>query len=368
MSEPRMRLRGICTRMRREDLGATSIVVVLLMTVLLISAALVVDIGAIQARKAQLQDAADAAALAVAQECFEAPASSLAGCAASVVSSATATAADLAVANLNDGEVTVTSVKFPTAATVRVTLASTQDGYFAPIAGVDGSDVHAAATAEWNPPVETLALAMAACAFPDPGDDAVLQTSIAVSALLTAMLGDGCGLLSSGDLLSNTTGTVGIVAGGWLTLADCVYDPNLLTTVSATVSKVIPTDCADVVQRWGVSPSSPQRVLLPVFDSGLNQLVEDDLLGSGTVDRYAVIDVTGYSFTGLLGLGSVGGSDPSLCTSDEGAIGAVLSLVPPPLQGLLNAVTGCQALEGTFVGFVSADEAAALTAGVRLID
>lgn len=354
--------------LRRDELGATSVVVILLMTVLLISAALVVDIGAVQARKAQLQDAADAAALAVAQECYEHPASSLGGCAASVIAGATGTATSLAVANLNDREVTVTAVEFPTAATVRVTLASTQDGYFAPIAGVDSSDVEAAATAEWNPPAVPLPLAMAACAFPDPGDETVLQTSIAVSALLTPVLGEDCGLLSSGDLLSNTTGTVGIVAGGWLTAADCTYDPNLLTTVSATVSKVVPTDCADVVQGWGVSESSPQRVLLPVFDSGLNQLVEDDILGMGSVDRYAIVDVTGYSFTGLLGLGSVGGSDPSLCTSDEGVIGAVLALIPPLLQGLLNTVTGCQALDGTFVGFATPDEAAAMTAGVRLID
>jgi Flp pilus assembly protein TadG len=364
-------------RVRRQELGATSIVVVLLMTVLLISAALVVDIGAVQARKAQLQDAADAAAVAIAQECFEAPASSLAGCAASVISAAESTAAGLAVANLNDGEVTVTSVEFPTAATVRVTLASTQQGYFGRIVDVDSSDLEAAATAEWNPPAVPLALAMASCAFPDPGEPTVVQSSIAVSALLEPFLGEECGLFSSGDLLSNTTGTIGIVAGGWLTSADpilgltagdCEYDPNLLTTASATVSKVAPTECAQAVESWGASPSSPQRVLLPVFDDGLNQLVEDDVLGMGAVDRYAVVDVTGYSFTGVLGLGSVDGSDPGLCTSDDGVIGAMLALIPALLQGLLNTVTGCQALEGTFVGFATADEAAAMTSGVRLID
>jgi hypothetical protein len=46
----------------------------------------------------------------------------------------------------------------------------------------------------------------------------------------------------------------------------------------------------------------------------------------------------------------------------------MLALIPALLQGLLNTVTGCQALEGTFVGFATADEAAAMTSGVRLID
>src|SRR5690606_23464790 len=122
-------------------------------------------------------------------------------------------------------------------------------------------------------------------------------------------------------------------------------------------------------------------VVMPVFDSGLEQLVVDDVLGVGTIDRYAVVDVTGYAMSGLLGLGAVPGSDTSLCTDSDGMIAqdlqrlldslGVLNLLRPVLQALLELTTpatGCQALEGTFVGFVDSVEAAQLLVGVRLVD
>jgi len=408
------RISGIFGRLRREELGVTSIVVVLLMTVLLISAALVVDVGAIQARRAQLQDAADAAALAIAQECFEHPASSALGCADAVRSASAATAVDLAVANVNDGEVTAAAPVF-TGDTVRITLQSTQRGYFGVFAGQDDKDLTASATARWEQQAVPLSLAMASCAFPAPGEETVVQSGLAVPMILSSTLGDSCGLVDTeptydqlaidpvtgllatilqGLLPSvpNLNGTTGLVAGGWLTTStpilgvtpdDCSYDPNLLTTVSATVSKLIPTSCADVVERWNVSSGDPQRVLLPVFDNGLDQLVLDDLLGVGDVDRYAVVDVTAYSFTGLLGLGSVTGSDPSLCRSADGVLGDTLLDTLDGLTGnlltwlnltqggttdLLNSITGCQALQGTFVGFVDSEEAAQLLVGVQLVE
>jgi hypothetical protein len=385
-----MNVRGVFTRLRREELGATSILVVLLMTVLLICAALVVDVGAAQARKAQLQDAADAAALAIAQECFEHPASSSYGCAPAVIAAADATALELAGGNLNDGQVELDAVEFPTVDTVRVILTSTQTGYFGRILGQDTTDVHAAATARWEQQAIPLALAMASCAFPDPGERTVLQASLAVSSLLTPVLGDDCGLLSNGNLIANTSGTLGIVAGGWLTSTDpilgltdgdCGYDPNLLTTLSATISKVAPTWCADAVRSWNVSEADPQRIILPVFDHGLEQLVVDDVLGVGDIDRYAVVDLTGYSFSGLLGMSTVSGSDPALCTDPDGVIGGYLDDVLDglgllnPLRALLalilnltTPVTGCQALEGTFVGFVDSAEAAQLLVGVQLVE
>jgi hypothetical protein len=377
----------IFARLRREELGATSVVVILLMTVLMISAALVVDIGAIQARRAQLQDAADAAALAIAQECFEHSASSPLGCASAVVADATATAAQLAASNVNDGRVDAATPVF-TGDTVRVTLTSTQGSYFGVFAGHDETDLTASATARWEQQAVPLSLALASCVFPDPGETTVVQASLAVPNAIGMLLDDDCGILSSDNLLSNTTGTLGLVAGGWLTSGDpilgltpgsCEYDPNLLTTLSATVSKVAPTWCADEVRSWNPTPSNPQRVILPVFDSGLEQLVADDVLGLESVDRYAVLDVTGYSFSGLVGLSTVAGSDPALCTSVDGVLGDWLqdglgglsSLVLALLGGLsgaLGQVTGCQALQGTFVGFVDTAEAAELLVGVQLID
>jgi hypothetical protein len=383
-------VRGVFTRLRREELGATSVMVVLLMTALLVSAALVVDVGAMQARKAQLQDAADAAALAIAQECFEHAGTSPLGCSPAVAAGSVATAGDFAVANLNDRLADVESVEFPTADTVRVTLASTQDGFFGSLAGIDSTDLRAAATARWEQDVVPLPLAMAACNFPDEGEETVLQVSLAVSNAVSSLLGNSCGLLSSENLLSSLSGTVGIVSGGWITSSDpilgatagsCEYDPNLLTTVASTISKIAPTWCANVLRGWNPSPGNPQRVVMPVFDSGLEQLVVDDVLGIGTIDRYAVFDVTGYSMSGLLGLSTVAGSDTTLCKDAGGMIArdlqqlldslGVLNLLRPVLELVLNLatpVTGCQALEGTFVGYVDSVEAAQLLVGVQLVE
>jgi len=192
-----------------------------------------------------------------------------------------------------------------------------------------------------------------------------------------SLLGDECGLLSDG---LNLDGTLGIVAGGWLTSSqsvlgltpdDCTYDPNLLTTVTGTLAKVIPTACADIIPTWSVSPSDPQLVLLPVFDDALDQLIVDDVFGFGTVDRFALVEVDRYSFTGLLGLGDVTGSTPSLCTDTDGLLGNLIDALGPLgwlLGNLFNRVTGCQALEGTFVGFVDTAEASELLAGVRLVE
>src|SRR5689334_6511602 len=98
-------MRAINERVRRlrDESGAVTVIVALSMTVLLGMAALVIDIGAAEARKAQLQDAADAAAVGLAQRCFDSPFSSLAACDGGVVGAATATAAGYAVENVNDG-------------------------------------------------------------------------------------------------------------------------------------------------------------------------------------------------------------------------------------------------------------------------
>jgi hypothetical protein len=51
----------------RDESGAITVITAILMTVMLGMAALVIDIGAAEARRAQLQDAADAAAVGIAR-------------------------------------------------------------------------------------------------------------------------------------------------------------------------------------------------------------------------------------------------------------------------------------------------------------
>src|SRR4051812_168054 len=86
----------------RDETGAITVIVAIMMTVVLGMAALVIDVGAAEARRAQLQNAADAAATGIAQRCFESSFTSLAACDGGVVGAATATASTYATQNVND--------------------------------------------------------------------------------------------------------------------------------------------------------------------------------------------------------------------------------------------------------------------------
>ena len=59
-------------RRLKNDTGAAAIIVALMMVPILVCAALVIDVGAAYMRRTQLQTAADAGALAIAQDCASA--------------------------------------------------------------------------------------------------------------------------------------------------------------------------------------------------------------------------------------------------------------------------------------------------------
>ena len=119
-----------------DESGAVAVVVAITMTVVLAMAALVVDVGSIQARRAQLQEAADSAVLAIAQQCAKAPATTLASCAGTVLSASTALASQLALDNLPGA--TVGTPVF-TSSTVSVTVGSAQAGIFSGMLGTSST-------------------------------------------------------------------------------------------------------------------------------------------------------------------------------------------------------------------------------------
>jgi len=139
-----------------NDRGATAILVGLLLVVLLGFAALGVDLGALWSDKKQLQNGADAGALAIAQ-----------ACAGGNCGAYNATATSLASQNKLDANATVESVALDTgAATVTVTTVSTRRHWFAPVIGQSSSLVRSRATAAWsNGGASTLPIAFSLCAF-----------------------------------------------------------------------------------------------------------------------------------------------------------------------------------------------------------
>ncbi|MET3933127.1 pilus assembly protein TadG-related protein [Arthrobacter sp. OAP107] len=128
-----------------ED-GAVAVMTALLMVVLLGMSAIVVDIGMLYAERAQLQSGADAAALAIAQDCATAQCGDY-----------VATARTLANANANDSRSAAAPVIAGNTVTVQ-TSTVTRDGgtavrhWFAPILGIDSTRVVASAKASWGSP------------------------------------------------------------------------------------------------------------------------------------------------------------------------------------------------------------------------
>ena len=142
------------TRTDHAERGATAIIVAIVMTALMSVAALAVDVAAMHQERRELQSGADAAALALAQDCARG------SCGAPLAMSTTAKT--FANANAHDGLARIVQIT-PTASEITVRVgteqagggadndANTVDFTFARVFGVDGRDINASATARWSP-------------------------------------------------------------------------------------------------------------------------------------------------------------------------------------------------------------------------
>lgn len=139
--------------------GAVAVVLAILAVVLLGMVALAVDVGALYQERRELQNGADAGALAIAEDCVRA----LIDCTANGIKEKTladGTAQDYADDNAQDQASYVENLDLdPASGTVTVDLLSEDSGgnralyhWFAPLLGFESSEVRASATAAWGPP------------------------------------------------------------------------------------------------------------------------------------------------------------------------------------------------------------------------
>lgn len=150
--------------------GAMVVLLALVMVALMGFAALAIDVGNMYAQKAQLQNGADAAVLAIAQDCVK---NGLSTCQAN----APTKAQTLAAANVNRGLVGVQSPVFPNANSVKVTATAGKNGdgldlSFAPVLGIPKASVNATASAAWGSPIRgnaVLPVALSQCEFSQYG-------------------------------------------------------------------------------------------------------------------------------------------------------------------------------------------------------
>lgn len=297
----------------RDERGGTAVLVGILLVPLIGCLAIAVDVGALYAERAQLQNGADAAAIAAARNC------ALTGSCAGAVG----IAQTFANANANDAAAAVDGVTFPTANSVRVATSTREDGTnvmrhpFASILGINSSTVHAEATAEWGSPASSAL---------------VLPLAISLCEFTPALTGD-LQLIRYDQNVPNCERPAGhpIPGGfGWLDLINnqCASQMGLgNTTLFSNTGNNFPNVCdATMATIRGTT------IVVPIFD---------DSTGTGASGTYhifgfAAFTITGWKFGGTGGQTSIDPAAPSCtgnCRGIQGRFVRWTSLDPGELGG-----------------------------------
>lgn len=313
-----------------NEKGAATIIVAGMMVVLLGFAALAVDVGALYAEKAQLQNGADAAALAIATDCAH-----------GTCGNTSSTGNQFANNNANDNA-SGAAVSFPAATKVRVvTNARDSSGqnsfslFFARIFGMDTTPVDAVAEASWGAPsrATTLPWTVSECVFKkylSPAQLASLNSTGTFS---------GDPIPTHVTLRYDTNApTVGGCAAqngyqpggfGWLdTNSGCSTDINISAIVMGQPGNHFPNGatCNTVLAHIMDEPA-----LIPLFKTA----AQNGNKTKYTLIGFAAFQVTGYKFDG----------------------GQRLDPAAPACNG------NCRALQGYFKRFVSLEEGMTLSGG-----
>lgn len=271
-------MRRMIRRLSDEAKGGISVMVALLLVVLLGAAAIAIDAGVIYSERAELQNGADAAALAIAQDCAD-----------GACLSTTTTAKQYANRNAKDNAANVTDVQLaPSSVTVDVASRDSATGagslalFFAPVLGIDETTAVATATAGWDmfphggPAI--LPLAFAPCVFDLNGGVQLIRYH-----------GN-----TDPPSCTSTSPSGQVLPGGFSWLAgsdaDCELDVENNTKVPSKPGVSAPSGCVDVLNNlYG------DTALLPVYDDfdpagGAN--------GSYHIKGWAAFKILGWKISG----------------------------------------------------------------------
>jgi Flp pilus assembly protein TadG len=293
----------------RDERGAVGVIVAVAMVALCGFAAVSIDVGALYVERAQLQNGADAAALALAQDCADGS-----------CTGTTATARQFANANATDG---AANVAVPTLGANSVTVTtSTREGdgagalalTFAPVLGIDEKTVAASATARWGSPLTgpaAIGMTFAPCVFKLDGAIQVIS-----------MHGD-----SGGVSCTSTSPSGQVLPGGFGWLKDTAGSCQAQVTaggssiVSGSTGVSLPPGCAALLTSM-----ADEVILLPVYS---------DLGGTGASAYY---QIRGWAAFRLLGW-----NFPGFTHHNQTYVGA-------------HCKGTCKGIIGRFVSFVSLDD------------
>lgn len=267
----------------KDERGAVAVIVAILMTALLGLTAIAVDISAMWSEKRQLQNGADAGALAIAQ-----------ACAKGACGTPSATAQSFATLNKNDGWATGTVVSL-TSSQVTVRASDSHENWFAKIFGSNQTGVSADATVKWGWPVKggTFPLTFSICEWNAQagGPDSTVEHTIVLTKTSTTMCTG-----PSGNAVPGGFGWVKPDPGG------CSAVSYINTILHSDTGNTPPSAC---------SPSNfdallGTTVLIPIFDQAT---------GTGNNADYRVYGYAAFKFTGYY-FGGQYKSSPQPCSGN----------------------------------------------------
>ncbi|WP_307088805.1 Tad domain-containing protein [Arthrobacter sp. B2I5] len=270
--------------------------VAILLVTLLGFVAIAVDVGLIYSERAQLQNGADASAIALAQTCAR-DAKSNACLTPSTM------AGSLANQNALDGSSNVSSIQLnATAGTVTVTTGAKEAGgiadsvslFFARAMGIPTKEVRAQSSAVWGGPIKgptAFPLAFSICQVQNmvDGGSQVLQNKDSKSA------NPGC-TLPSGGTVPGGFGWLAQAPGECGASIDLSIDKGGSDPTNTKTGNSAPPNCDDTLNAWanGITAGRKAIVLLPVFDKVTGT-------GAGAVyhlQAFAAFNVVGWKFSG----------------------------------------------------------------------
>ncbi|MET1153773.1 pilus assembly protein TadG-related protein [Arthrobacter sp.] len=311
-----------------KERGATGVLVAVMTLVLIGAGAMAVDVGQIYAERAQLQNAADAGAMAAAQQCHRTPVE----CSAKAL----LWAQDMTAGNSNDGATTVDSVDLsvPNQVTVVTSTLSGTSG--------EGFLTKMFASALNAPPVTVGARATAviepiggATAFPLSISDCQYDLSGAEVTgdiqLIKYKPGSGTCTSTSGHVIPG--------GFGWLdhTGGPCLAKTDADDTVPTDTGANFPAACDATVTAWKntIEAGGTVEGTFPVYD---------DAGGTGARGWF---HIRGYATFRLIGWAFSGGGSPKVFRE-------AMPWVGDPAN---NCTGSCRGIIGQFVKFESIDSA-----------
>lgn len=280
---------------RERDRGAIAVITAIVIVALIGLGAVAVDVGQIYAERGQLQNGADSAALGVAQQCYQAPASC-------TVAQATSWAQPLVNGNANDGKTTVQSVDLSVSNQVTVTTTtldgSTNAGFLTPLLrrafNAGPITVAAQATAKWGPPGSgggfPLALSNACFDLSSGATSGQLQT-------FSYKPGNGSNSTPTNMTCTNASGQSAPGGWGWLQqTSTCEVNTTAGGTVGSDTGNNPANACYSTLQGWMTTLQSGGEVdvQFPVF----SQAAYNGNNAQYTILGYATLKVIGWQFSG----------------------------------------------------------------------